>query len=780
MSGFAQHAALAATTVYDAPGWDALFARPLWLTILGIATLLAVGAACFFGWSERRVARRGAAVLLAFRLAAIGAAVGLVIGFERRTLTEREEPSRVVLLIDESASMTLPAGVEASASSSRSAVIAPFVDRLAESLADRHRVRAARFDVAVDYKSTGDAGRNGGSTRLGEAIRRVVSDHATTPLAAIFIASDGGWNSGADPLEAVGQAVARPVPIHTLGVGPLREPPSVGLRDLAAPSRAATGDAFRARVTIAANRAASLGGAPHRIRLTLRPVGDDGQTGEITTETEIDLEATTDNESAEGGVVSESVEIEGLSAGTYELAAVLTPSGRDADPTDNELTTPIEFVDEPTRVLLAAGGPSRDYRFLRDSLFRDELFSCDVLLQTATGAVTQDAGRVLDGLPATVEEWEVYDALVAIDLDWRPIDVATQQAVADWVSTRGGGLVYLAGPVSTPSVVRAGLEPPLRTLLPVTLRDDPLGFGTATGRDASPVRLMSAGSAHDWLALDPEGSDATATWRQLEGFYSATLPAEPKPGATVLATLGEGADARPLFVEQLYGAGRVVYGASAETWRLRRVDPASFTALHVGLLRHVTQGRLLGADTAGGLLFDREQYDLGETMTVRFLARDTTTSPPNAVVVRLAPDGQPPVELRLPPVDGQTGVFAATVQAESVGRHTATLSTGSGERLTASAEVSLPELENETRVQNVALLREIAERSGGRYFDLADANAPDALRQVADETASLTETTVELGPPDERFAETLSRVSLGVMAGALLLEWLLRRTWRLA
>lgn len=772
--------ALFATTVYDTPGWHALIGRPGWMAALVVVTLLAVVAAAAFGWRERSVARRGAVLLFGLRLLSIAAAATLVLGIERRTLTEREEPSRVVLLVDRSASMTLPPSTNVSASPSRAAVVETVVEDLAKQLSDRHRVRSAQFDVAVEYRAANDVGDNGSTTRLGEALRRVLSDHATTPLAAIFLASDGGWNAGADPLEAADQAVAHSVPVHTLGVGPLREPPTVGLRDLAAPSRAATGDAFRARVTVATNAAASYSGVPHRVRFTLRPQEGEDELGPIASEVEIDLSSLSTEEATVGGLVSGSAEIEGPPAGVYELTAVVIPSGRDADLSDNRLSTRIEFVEEPTRVLLAAGGPSRDYRFLRDSLYRDELFTCDVLLQTATGAVTQDAGRVLDALPATADEWESYDALVAVDLDWRPIDTTTQQAVADWVSNRGGGLVFVAGPVSTPSVVRAGLEPPLRTLLPVVLRDDPLGLGAATGRDAAPVRVASAGTGFDWLALKPDGGDATDAWDQLDGFYGTTLPAEPKPGANVLATLGRGADVRPLFVEQLYGAGRVVYVASAETWRLRRVDPATFTAFHVGMLRHATQGRVLGADAAGGLLFDRERYDLGDTMTVRFIARDTAAALPNTVGVRLAAEGFPPTEQQLTTVEGQPGVFAATVQADSVGKQTATLATGRGERLTASATVTLPELESETRIQNVELLQQIAQRTGGRYFDLADADTTEQLAQVADQTVSLAETTVELGPPDERFAKKLSRISLAVMAGALLLEWLLRRTWRLA
>jgi hypothetical protein len=250
----------------------------------------------------------------------------------------------------------------------------------------------------------------------------------------------------------------------------------------------------------------------------------------------------------------------------------------------------------------------------------------------------------------------------------------------------------------------------------------------------------------------------------------------------VLASLGEGATQSPLLVEQLYGAGRIAYLATPETWRLRTVTPASFTELYVGWLRHLTQGRLLGAAAEGSLLFDRRRYDLGEAMTLRYVVRDPLVAlTPTA---RVLGGDAAPAEVTLAPVDGQAGVYSTTVKAGLTGRWTATLdgpgAAAAGDRLTATAEVSLPALENETRVQNAGLLRELAERSGGQYVDLADPRATEAIAAIVKATPSLAETSIDLGPPDEAFAERLSRLALGVMAGALLLEWLLRRAWRLA
>ena len=78
----------------------------------------------------------------------------------------------------------------------------------------------------------------------------------------------------------------------------------------------------------------------------------------------------------------------------------------------------VEIVDRKNRVLLLAGGPTREYQFLRNQLRRDHDTVVDVMLQTASGAVSQDANSILDHFPATMQELSEYDAIVAFDPDW--------------------------------------------------------------------------------------------------------------------------------------------------------------------------------------------------------------------------------------------------------------------------------------------------------------------------------------------------------------------------
>lgn len=754
--------------LYETPGLDALADAGPWAAAIVVLGVLAVAMAAACGWRERHAAPAGWPWLLGLRLLAIAAVATVLVGVQRRGLAEREEPSRVVLLQDASASMALPGSESESAPVSRAETVQAAHQVLAEGFAAEHEVRVASFGVTLRDQPA-DETDVASETRLGTALERLLADYASTPLAAIVLASDGGSNSGPDPLRAAAVAAERGIPIHTLGVGPLREPPNVGLRDLAAPERASVDDRFRVTATVSRSSMATT--QRQTVSLVLRRGGPGG---DVAYETELIIPAAT-----EGKLAVTSGEVEGAEPGTYELIATLDPSGRDADPKDNRLVVPIELVREPTRVLLAAGGPTRDYRFLRDQLFRDELFTCDVLLQSATGAVTQDADEVLSALPADAEGWNAYDAFMAIDLDWTSVSDAELAALAEWVSGQGGGVVFAAGPVHTPVAVRSGMARELRTLLPVTLRDDPLAFSASieARRDPQVVRPTPSGEGVDFLS-PPSETD----WSDFEGFYASLLPADVKPGTTVLARLGDLAEqSPPLVAEQFYGAGRVAYVAVSEVWRLRRVEPAWFQAWQVGLLRRVSQGRIRGAAAEGSLLLDRRRYDLGDSVTLRYVARNPESLGGVAsLTARIAQADDGPQEVQLESVEGQPGVYTATQRAGSVGKLNASLVTPRGTRLDADAHVVLPTLEESTTVQNTDLLKQIATLTGGIYLDLGKSGDAARLQSIVESTESTAETTIEIGPPDEYFARRLANLSLAVMAASLLLEWLLRRSWRLA
>jgi hypothetical protein len=123
---------------------------------------------------------------------------------------------------------------------------------------------------------------------------------------------------------------------------------------------------------------------------------------------------------ADGELVPVRFDVPGLTTPGRRLVAVrVVPPAADHSATDDVQAVDVEVVDRVTQVLLMAGGPGREYQFMRNVLERDKSFAVDVLLGTAAAGISQDARRILDAFPPADEPLGEYDAVVAIDYDWR-------------------------------------------------------------------------------------------------------------------------------------------------------------------------------------------------------------------------------------------------------------------------------------------------------------------------------------------------------------------------
>ena len=121
---------------------------------------------------------------------------------------------------------------------------------------------------------------------------------------------------------------------------------------------------------------------------------------------------------ADGEMVPVSFDVEPDEPGSFVFQLRVVAPADDGNPRDNQREAEVDVVDRKTRVLLFAGGPSRDYQFLRGQLYRDRTMTVDVLLQTAQPGISQDANQILDQFPTTRDELFQYDAIVAFDPDW--------------------------------------------------------------------------------------------------------------------------------------------------------------------------------------------------------------------------------------------------------------------------------------------------------------------------------------------------------------------------
>jgi hypothetical protein len=814
------------------------------------ALVLAVAAlGAFVLWMYRRDAvelPRGIGIVLAaLRLGAIAALVAAYLDLERRAEHEIVFPSRVAVLVDSSASMTLrdepaDAAADAAASPTRAERALALLESggLLAALAPRHEVSVWRFDADAEplvvLPVAGAAGANadavnpagerpastatdpatdaaasaaatsaarpadawagrlaarGYETRLGEAIDRVFEHEPAGVLAGVIVLTDGASNAGIDPTAASGDPGRAGVPVHPVGIGSERLPSNVRVADVLVPARVFPGDRFAVTAYL---QAQGLAGQTVRVELAEAAGGEaEGQGAAVATGRVIDTAEAVLGGSGE--LVAVRFDVPGLDApGRRDLVVRVVPPAADRSPGDDRQLAEVEVVDRVTQVLLMAGGPSREYQFMRNVLERDKSFTVDVLLGTAGRGASQDARRILGGFPATAEELADYDVIVAFDYDWRLLDQAAQARLDRWVSRESGGLVLVAGGIFMDAWLADGQSTVLRTLHPVELRrSGRLVSDEAAGRD-EPLPLVFSRDGLDaeflWLAASRVASQTV--WSEFKGVYSCFGADAPKPGATVYARAARPAASGPaesqpiVMAGQFYGSGNVFYLGSGEMWRLRSIDDALHERFTTQLVRHVSQGRLLRGSRRARLLVDRDRFAVGANVQLRVVLPEGAAAPAAECRV-FGPDGGL-VRVPLAAERDKPGVLAGSFVAAREGAWRIDVDLGGGadaggEKVTRRIQARLPDRELERPRLDRGVLEQLATVSGGtaRFLGAEPWTAADS-RALAAGIEDRSRREYESGAPDDDFKRRLNGGLLALGAGLLCVEWVLRRLARLA
>jgi hypothetical protein len=490
---------------------------------------------------------------------------------------------------------------------------------------------------------------------------------------------------------------------------------------------------------------------------------------------------------------------EQVGARSYRLRVL--PPANDHDSRDDARSATMDVVERKNRVLLMASGPTREFQFLRNLLYRERETTVDVYLQTGQPGMAQEADELLFAFPGTAAELFEYDAIIAFDPDWLALDEPATRLLERWIAEQAGGLVVTAGPVHTPRwVARAASDAratTIRGLYPVVFysrSSATLLAGRFAAETAWPLEFTQEGRTAEFLWLEDDSLLNKEAWSSFPGVYGFFAVKDPKPGATVFARFSDPGSATdgqlPVYLaSQFYGAGRVFYQGSGEMWRLRAVDEAYFDRYYTKLVRWVSQGRLLRDSTHGLLLVDKERCLLGDQIAVRAVLTDAqhrplTTDTVSATLVH--PEGRRTAMPLQRSADAmREGVFLGQFTALVEGEYRIELQAphgGEDETLSKTVRARLPALETERPQRNDALLSTLARRTRGTYYTGLQAARRQAGGQppLVNRLTPQDQVTYIPGKRDETFERILMTWLLAIICGALALEWLVRRLAKLA
>jgi hypothetical protein len=789
-----------------------------WMVCLGVLSLLLIFGVRLYLRDTAELSRFWRYFLMLLRISVLAGLVVIALNPQERTQKLAYRPSQVAVVIDRSLSMKFPetqAGPDdpsATDSRSRSEAVAELLGQsgLIEELRKNHAVSVYSFDSALNgphvalrskdpraaVKSAIDQASPDGEasdseenvdwnqivdpigleTRLGESLLELIRSTSGNTLSGIVVATDGASNSGIDPGKAIEAAKELKARLVTVGVGSTRQPVNIQIASIQAPSDVHVGDAFEISAFV---QAQGLAGQNAKVELLGRPEDSEGDANTL---------GSKDIVLADDGIpVRVSFEQLENVAGAWEYFVRVRSDQKivELSEGDNERRKSISVVDRKTRVLVIAGGPMRDYQFVRNMLYRHSAIQTDVWLQTAdaAGAVSQEANKILTSFPASKEELFDYDVIVGFDPDWNRLSPEQINLVSEWVFSQAGGLVAIAGDVYSSSVASDAKLEKIRELYPVVLNRFVSDIGGSRAVIQSwPFEFTREGREAGFLQITEEQVSSAEVWKEFQGVYSAYPTSGAKAGATVYAYFSDprtqSASGLPvLLASQYYGSGRVIYLGSPEMWRMRAIDEVYYDRFWTKSIREAGQARLKRGNNRGTLLLERNQFVLGQTVRVRAQLTDPQFDPLESESVLAEvfdPDGRPMIPpVRMQRDSNRSGQFVGSFRVSSPGVWRIDVPIPqSGDQLSEKIDVVLPNLETDNARQNAQLLRLIAEDTGGAYFPLSEAatEVPKRLPNRGEEFQI-----------DQQLKTLWDREWLMfLLIGLLSIEWLTRKLLKLA
>ena len=800
-----------------------------WLLLLGGGLALVVWVVWLYVRDTRDLSAGWKLWLTALRLSVLAALLVIALNPSDRTQKQAFRPSRVAVMIDTSLSMRHPneapgadGSPAASAGLSRAEAAKKLLAQttLIERLRKQHEVSLFTFDSTLNGPhrvyplahvaaggSPADSSKNekpvaggppattkvetpldwdetlrprGLETRLGESLGELIRQVAGRTLSGIVIVTDGASNAGVDVATAHERAVSTKTRLIAVGTGTTEQPVNLAVAEVASPTDVAINDPYEIKVFV---QGQGLAGREVEVELLALGEGEEGEPTLVEKKSVTLLE--------DGARVEVKFERSPNLAGRTNYTVRTTPVVRVAEfnPQDNSQTFAVTVFDRPTRVLLVAGGPMRDYQFVRNMLFRHKSFDVDVLLQTGAPGTSQESNNLLLAFPATREQLYEYDAIIAFDPDWKSIPSDALPLIYDWVADESGGLILVAGDVNTPQVAtgsEGGDEAtdelsPLRKLYPVFLSS----YFTAArfDQDSSqpwPIAFTPEGQGAGFLQLTDDPITSAARWKEFAGFYRAYPTGGHKAAARVFARFSDPrAVAEPpiLMAAQNVGRGQSFYLGSPEMWRLRAVSDEDYDRFWTKLIREVAQGRTKKGVKRGSLRPEAQKATLGQTVRVFARLLDSQFAPLDLESVPLEvfdPTGKPLTPTRqLRKEASQPGEYVGDFRASLPGTYKLELQLPeSRERLATEVAVAIPKLEDENIRQNVRLLTELVRDTGGQYL---------SIDKAADELPTLLPNRGEQFFIPERLRTLWDRDwVMYLLVGLLSVEWLTRKLLKLA
>ena len=690
-----------------------------WLTVLILAGLTAWVVFCYR--NEASPAKQLLRSLLVFlRMTTIG----LILAMLSQLVFSGVQTGkpRLAILIDQSGSMvTEDVIVSNDELISRFDAIQQLLSgeekELISTLSDDYLVEFFSFDSEIREHTTTEnfflnespESDKSNQSRLGDALLHVLSRPASAPLQGIITYTDGQITQGRTLQEATSLAKRKGIPQYFVGLGDDKPQPTLILDSLLAEDQIYPGDIANFQASLNVSHLSS-----ESIQLELL------RNGKVVAEKTVTTSEDGDSKSIQVQLMDRPP-----SEGNFKYTLQATPidpkisQNLDASQLQHHLIVKEQLL----RVLIAAGYPNYEYRYLKHLLERDSSVQLTSFLQEADRDHHSSDMTAIRQFPLTSEGLDQFDVIILMDLDPSLLPRSLWNRLSEYVSQRGGGLAIIAGPRYLPHAYLD--KPKFLAMLPTKPNSGLInGWNDEQGFHAL---KSDYGQQAGTLLLGDSPEKSESIWVNLPPFYWLANVGPAKPSAQVLAYhpsyMASAAKSSPVFVTQYFGTGRVLLHAVDSTYRWRqKVGDVYFARYWGQTLRMLAKEKIKSGKQNLHLASDEREYQIGQAVKIQLDGLITNNQ--NSPKIRLSKPGSADQDITLDPIKSKPGRWQVRLPGLSAGEYRVSLLTHNLEQNPKSIDfkIKAPPGELTRIVMNREGLESSALATRGRFFTFHDAN----------------------------------------------------------
>jgi len=675
---------------------------------------------------------------------------------------------------------------------------------LLEKLNAKFKVRFFAFDtMAKRVPSEVLTKAEGESTDIPQALNEALDDLQGIPLSGAVLLTDGVDKSSVDIAKFAMQIRERKLPIHTVGIGAEEGNPDLEIVKVDVPRIAEEDFPVEVWVTL---RRKGFKGKKVNIQLT--------NNGRILKTESIDMdegaswmsqfsEATSTSDTKTERVLLKFIPRE---AGTQKFEIHAELGEAEAVPQNNAKTFLLKVT--PTKrvkILFVDGKPRYEFGFIKRALKNDpNIQLTDRFLKSISddgrrtyGGTRAEASHDFQFYPDDKETLFDFDAIILGNVAASELTPSQLENTVEFVRIRGGGLLMLGGSHSlgnhqiSDSYINTSIAQCLPVELEIGSPPPPLAprrLGRSTTNSQSiadrgyKLQLTPEGKVETLMALADLPTENLERWQILPTLKGYSKVKRAKAGALVLAehpTDRNEFGNRILIATHNYNAGRVMVFTPHTSWRWQMLpshEDGDQRFWHQAdsperFWRQVAKWLTTAPKEHIKLDVAKTAYALKEPVVIEVTATDQQFQLTNNAKIRavVLDETGKRRELKLEQVLGKDGLYTARFIPNRYGEYTVTATgTLDGENLGEQQtlfEVKTSYAEFSNAEMNVALLKTLAEGSGGKYYTMEE--VPQLVNQiplVESATSKITDVDIWDMP-----------LIFGVVIALLGFEWFLRK-----